>query len=106
MTQNEMTIHADDGCTKANNSQQTGITKNLNCTDDSGCTVLEANTNSVGAAFANAGGGVWAAQFDVSGTLYPIFLTMSYFIPVAGILYGQVLFLIQTRALTAFFLQI
>ena len=31
---------------------------------------------------------------------------MSYFIPVAGILYGQVLFLIHTRALTTFFLQI
>ena len=81
MTQNQMAVHAVSGCTKANNSQQTGVTNNLNCTDTSGCTVLEANTNSVGAAFANAGGGVWAAQFDVSGTLYPIFLIMSYFDP-------------------------
>jgi hypothetical protein len=83
MTQNEMTIHnVNVGCTKANNSQQTGVTNNFNCTDKPGCTVLEENTNSVGAAFANAGGGVWAAQFDVSGTLYhPILLIISYLDP-------------------------
>ena len=81
MPQNQMAIHAAAGCTKANNSQQTGVTNNLNCTAGSGCTVLESNTNSVGAAFANAGGGVWAAQFDVSGTLYPVLLIMNYFDP-------------------------
>jgi hypothetical protein len=81
MTQNQMAIHAANGCTKANNSQQTGVTNNLNCTNGSGCTVLETKANSVGAAFASAGGGVWAAQFDVSGTPCPILLIMNYFDP-------------------------
>jgi hypothetical protein len=69
MTQNQMAVHAASGCTKANNSQQTGINNNANCTDGTGCTVLETNTKSVGAAFASAQGGVYAAQFDVSGEL-------------------------------------
>lgn len=67
MTQNQMAVHAESGCTKANNSQQTGINSSANCTAGPGCTVLETNTNSVGAAFASASGGVWATQFDVSG---------------------------------------
>jgi len=67
MAQNQMAVHAASGCTKANNSQQTGVNNGANCTDGAGCTVLETNTNSVGAAFANAQGGVWATQFDVSG---------------------------------------
>ena len=68
MTQNQMAVHAGDGCTKANDSQQTGVNNNSpNCTTGPGCSVLETNTNSVGAAFANAQGGVWATQFDVSG---------------------------------------
>lgn len=67
MAQNQMAVHAASGCTKANNSVQTGTNNGANCTNGSGCTVLETNTNSVGAAFANAQGGVWATQFDVSG---------------------------------------
>lgn len=68
MNYNQMAIHALTGCAKANDSQQTGTNNNNNCTDGTGCTVLETNTNSAGAAFANAQGGVWATQFDVSGT--------------------------------------
>jgi len=67
MAQNQMAVHAQNGCTKATNSQQTGTNGSPNCTDGAGCTVLETNRNSVGAAFANAQGGVWATQFDVSG---------------------------------------
>lgn len=67
MTYNQMAVHAENGCTKASNSQQTGTNNSPNCTDGTGCTVLETNTNSAGAAFANAQGGVWATQFDVSG---------------------------------------
>lgn len=67
MTQNQMAVHAASGCTKANNSQQTGTNNSPNCTAGPGCTVLETNTKSVGAAFAGAQGGVWATQFDVSG---------------------------------------
>jgi hypothetical protein len=73
-----MAVHAASGCTKANNSQQTGINNNANCTDGTGCTVLETNTKSVGAAFASAQGGVYAAQFDVSGELYPVLLIAGY----------------------------
>lgn len=66
-----MAVHALNGCTKATDSQQTGTNNSPNCTDGTGCTVLETNTNSAGAAFANAQGGVWATQFDVSGALFP-----------------------------------
>lgn len=75
MTQNQMAVHAGSGCTKANNSQQTGINNSQNCTDGTGCTVLETNTNAVGSAFANAQGGVWATQFDVSGEFHLVLLT-------------------------------
>ena len=74
MAQNQMALHAENGCTKANNSQQTGINNSQNCTTGQGCTVLETSTSSVGAAFANAQGGVWATQFDVSGEFYLVLL--------------------------------
>lgn len=67
MTTNQMAVHAQSGCTKASNSQQTGTNGSPNCTDGAGCTVLETSKSSVGAAFASAQGGVWATQFDVSG---------------------------------------
>lgn len=67
MTQNQMALHAQNGCTKANSSLQTGTNGTPNCTDGPGCSVLETNPNSVGAAFASAQGGVWATQFDASG---------------------------------------
>jgi len=72
MTHNQMAVHALTGCTKANDSQQTGTNLSPNCTDGTGCTVAETNLNSAGPAFANAQGGVWATQFDVSGAAYPI----------------------------------
>lgn len=67
MKQNQMALHAQNGCTKSNSSLQTGTNGTPNCTEGAGCTVLETNTNSVGAAFASAQGGVWATQFDVTG---------------------------------------
>ena len=69
MNYNQMAIHALNGCTKASTSQQTGTNNSPNCTDGTGCTVLETGQNSAGAAFANAQGGVWATQFDTSGAL-------------------------------------
>lgn len=74
MTHNQMAVHALTGCTKANDSQQTGTNLSPNCTDGTGCTVAETNLNSAGPAFANAQGGVWATQFDVSGASYPALL--------------------------------
>ena len=73
MNTNQMAVHAQNGCTKEPNSQQTGKNGSPNCTDGTGCTVLETNTNSVGAAFASVQGGVWATQFDVSGEFRQIF---------------------------------
>ena len=39
------------------------------CSQPSGCIVSETSPNSFNAGFAEAGGGVWAAQFDVAGIL-------------------------------------
>jgi len=46
---------------------QHGQAGQLNCSVDAGCTVLETSPNSFGQGFAQAGGGVFATQFDVSG---------------------------------------
>ncbi|KAI1787368.1 concanavalin A-like lectin/glucanase domain-containing protein [Ganoderma leucocontextum] len=67
MTHNQMALHAQTGCTQASGVTQSGTTGGTNCTDGSGCTVGENQANSYGDNFANAGGGVWATQFDVSG---------------------------------------
>jgi hypothetical protein len=40
------------------------------CSTAAGCVVEDASPVSFGAGFAAAGGGVWAAQFDVSGVLW------------------------------------
>ena len=72
MNHNQMAVHALTGCNKANNSQQTGTNLASNCTDGTGCTVAETNLNSAGAAFANAQGGVWGTQFDISGAPGPV----------------------------------
>jgi hypothetical protein len=72
---NQMAVHALSGCTKSSSSQQTGTNGSPNCTDGTGCTVEETNLNSAGAAFANAQGGVWATQFDVSGASQLVLFT-------------------------------
>ena len=77
MAQNQMAVHAGSGCNKGNDSQQTGMNNSPNCTDGSGCSVLETSPSSVGAAFASAQGGVWATQFDVSGELLHLVLLIT-----------------------------
>ncbi len=67
MDHNQMALHAQTGCSQASGITQSGTTGGTNCTDGSGCTVAENQPNSYGDNFANAGGGVWATQFDVSG---------------------------------------
>ncbi|TBU31022.1 concanavalin A-like lectin/glucanase domain-containing protein [Dichomitus squalens] len=67
MTYNQMALHTQDGCTQPSSVTQSGTTGSTNCTQDAGCTVAENQSNSYGDNFANAGGGVWAAQLDVSG---------------------------------------
>ena len=64
---NQMALHTQNGCTQPSGVTQSGTTGSTNCTQDAGCTVAENQPNSYGDNFANAGGGVWAAQLDVSG---------------------------------------
>lgn len=47
-----------------------GAVDALDCSSSAGCTVAETKPASFGADFAQAGGGVFAAQFDVTGILY------------------------------------
>ncbi|KAH9942419.1 concanavalin A-like lectin/glucanase domain-containing protein [Epithele typhae] len=64
---NQMALHTTSGCFTSNRIEQTGTLGFTNCSAGSGCTVHETKPNSFGQNFANAGGGVWATQFDVSG---------------------------------------
>ncbi|KAF9003228.1 hypothetical protein BDQ17DRAFT_489203 [Cyathus striatus] len=69
MQNNQMALHTLPGCfqpTNANDTQR-GISGNIDCSTPSGCVVAETAPNSFGPGFAAAGGGVYAAQFDVSG---------------------------------------
>ncbi|KAI0696106.1 concanavalin A-like lectin/glucanase domain-containing protein [Cytidiella melzeri] len=69
VTANQMALHTVQGCSAATGTtaiNQPSIT-DCNSTTSSGCTVVESQPNSYGQAFASAGGGVWATQFDVSG---------------------------------------
>ena len=72
-TNNQMTLHTTTGCTQPANVMQLGKTSGTDCSQGTnssiGCTVIESQPNNAGAAFASAGGGVWAAQFDISGIL-------------------------------------
>ena len=45
---------------------QMGVSGETDCSRPSGCIVSETRPNSFNAEFAGAGGGVWAAQFDVA----------------------------------------
>ncbi|RDX50093.1 hypothetical protein OH76DRAFT_1349667 [Lentinus brumalis] len=57
MPANQMAIHTSTGCTQSG----------TDCSQGAGCTVGEKAANSYGSAFASAGGGVWATQFDTTG---------------------------------------
>ena len=52
---------------------QLGISvNNSDCSPSSGCAVGDPDPRSWGQTFADAGGGVWATQFDVAGILYAL----------------------------------
>ena len=63
-------LHTVPGCFQPQDVWQTGIQGETDCSRPTGCFVSETNTDSYGEAFATAGGGVWATQFDVAGILY------------------------------------
>ncbi|PPQ86641.1 hypothetical protein CVT25_006825 [Psilocybe cyanescens] len=69
MQDNQVALHTTPGCMHIDPPppNQRGVSRQLNCTIDAGCTVGETVPNSFGAGFNNAGGGVYATQFDSSG---------------------------------------
>ncbi|KII86313.1 glycoside hydrolase family 16 protein [Plicaturopsis crispa FD-325 SS-3] len=67
MSNNQMALHTTQGCTKTTPPNQTGRSGQGDCSQGSGCVVSETKPNSWGSGFAQAGGGVFAAQFDVAG---------------------------------------
>ncbi|KAK0192326.1 glycoside hydrolase family 16 protein [Armillaria mellea] len=69
MPNNQMALHTTSGCSHVPEAQQyqSGATTQTDCSLSSGCTVLELKENSLYTGLAEAGGGVWATQFDVSG---------------------------------------
>ena len=73
VTNNQMVLHTDPGCTQADGVTQLGNTRGADCSaglnSRTGCAVTETQPNSFGDGFNNAGGGVWATQFDESGIL-------------------------------------
>lgn len=89
MTYNQMALHTREGCLASFGPDQTGKAGPNNCNATSGCTVVSSETyqtrghhtdqhvgllpqientpNSFGKSFSDNGGGVFAAQYDVSG---------------------------------------
>ncbi|KAF8155738.1 concanavalin A-like lectin/glucanase domain-containing protein [Crassisporium funariophilum] len=69
MDHNQMALHTKPGCTHTlpQGSPQRGKTLEADCSKDAGCTVAETAPNSFGEGFNNAGGGVFATQFDATG---------------------------------------
>jgi hypothetical protein len=62
-------MHTLSGCMHTTPPNQIGISGELDCSTPAGCTVGEVMPNSFLSGFAQAGGGVWATQFDVAGIL-------------------------------------
>ncbi|KAF9004224.1 hypothetical protein BDQ17DRAFT_1354809 [Cyathus striatus] len=68
MGNNQVAVHIDLGCTlNSSSAAQTGRTLQSDCSSSAGCVVAETKDSGCGGAFAQAGGGVFAMQFDVSG---------------------------------------
>lgn len=62
-----MALHTLPGCNHSTPVNQKGVDDSLDCSTPAGCVVHETTPNSFGTGFNNAGGGVWATQFDVNG---------------------------------------
>ena len=58
------------GCSQSQGVLQTAVQGIADRSQPTGCFVAETSPDSFGEAFAAAGGGVWATQFDVAGILY------------------------------------
>jgi hypothetical protein len=76
-TNNQMGLHTLPGCTTPGGNQvKTSQTASTDCSylanSNEGCKVVDTNTNSYGAAFGNAGGGVFVTEFATSGISWVI----------------------------------
>ncbi|KAG6860471.1 hypothetical protein C0995_010762 [Termitomyces sp. Mi166 len=67
MDHNGMALHTLPGCMHLTPPNQMGHSEELDCSTPTGCVVAETKPNSYQAGFAAAGGGAFAAQFDVAG---------------------------------------
>ncbi|KAF8480112.1 concanavalin A-like lectin/glucanase domain-containing protein [Russula ochroleuca] len=67
MGANRYALHTLPGCSQPQGVLQTGVPGVTDCSQPTGCFVTETRPDSFGEAFATAGGGVWATQFDVAG---------------------------------------
>ncbi|KAI0047741.1 glycoside hydrolase family 16 protein [Auriscalpium vulgare] len=67
MGNNQYALHTTPGCFQPEGAWQTGASGPRDCSKPTGCVVSETKPNSFNAGFAQAGGGVWATQFDVAG---------------------------------------
>ncbi|KIJ30507.1 glycoside hydrolase family 16 protein [Sphaerobolus stellatus SS14] len=67
-TNNQMALHTTKGCMQTSDPRQSGtVGSNHDCSPGSGCVIADIDKRSWGQPFADAGGGVLATQFDVSG---------------------------------------
>lgn len=69
MDHNQMALHTLAGCIHTTPPNQMGASGQVDCSQPSGCIVAEIKPNSFQSGFAAAGGGVFAAQFDVEGSV-------------------------------------
>jgi len=67
MGNDQYALHTLPGCSQTPGAAQTGASGEMDCSQPSGCVVSETAPNSFNEGFAQAGGGVWATQFDVAG---------------------------------------
>lgn len=81
VTNNQMGLHTLPGCTTPGGTQvNTSQTASTDCSyqanSNEGCKVVDTNTDSYGAAFASAGGGVFVTELAASGISWvtPFFL--------------------------------
>ena len=71
VTNNQMALHTNPGCTQVSPNQTSTIVNSTDCSVDSnsneGCVVVNPSTASYGAGFASAGGGVFVTEFAETG---------------------------------------
>ena len=71
MKNNVMGLHTLEGCTQVGQNQSSTVVNSTDCSYlndyNKGCITTDPRTESYGAAFANAGGGVFVTEYAESG---------------------------------------